>query len=195
MLTVYLIGSLRNPRVPEIAKQLRAEGFDVFDDWYAAGPEADDYWQRYEKARGKSYSEALKGYPAQHVYEYDKSHLDRAHIGVLVMPAGKSGHLELGYMVGQGKTTFILLPEEPGPDSRWDVMYKFANDVLYDIPELITRCKNTALYLPEDQCEHIGPNDCDCERDLIAPKAVTRSIVEGLRTAKIERGPGAGGMP
>jgi len=39
---LYLIGSLRNPRVPEVAEILRWNGHLVFDDWYAAGPEADD---------------------------------------------------------------------------------------------------------------------------------------------------------
>jgi len=139
---VYLIGSLRNPRVPEIARQLREVGFDVFDDWYAAGPEADDWWQRYEKARGKTYAEALEGYPAWHVFHYDKEHLDRADAAVLMMPAGKSGHLELGYAIGQNKPTFILLPEEPGPDSRWDVMYRFSNKVVYDVTALVEALKS-----------------------------------------------------
>ena len=35
---VYLIGSLRNPKVPKIAEKIRALGFEVFDDWFAAGP-------------------------------------------------------------------------------------------------------------------------------------------------------------
>ena len=39
---LYVIGSLRNPAVPQVAKRLREAGFLVFDDWYAAGPEADD---------------------------------------------------------------------------------------------------------------------------------------------------------
>ena len=47
---LYLIGSLRNPRVPELAKRLRQDnpGLEVFDDWYSAGIEADDYWKEYE---------------------------------------------------------------------------------------------------------------------------------------------------
>ena len=123
MRSIYLIGSLRNPEVPKVAETLRIAGFDVFDDWYAAGPEADDYWQQYEKARGHSFAEALQGYAAGHVYAYDREHLDRCDMGVLLMPAGKSAHLELGYMAGRGKRTFILLDKEP---ERYDVMYQFA---------------------------------------------------------------------
>lgn len=120
---IYLIGSLRNPEVPKIANRLRRLGFEVFDDWYAAGPEADDKWRDYEKARGRSYKEALKGFAARHVYHFDKHHLDACDIAILVLPAGKSGHLELGYVIGKGKPGFILL-DNP---ERWDVMYQFAN--------------------------------------------------------------------
>lgn len=129
---VYLIGSLRNPEVPRIAKDLRAAGLDVFDDWYAAGPEADDYWKDYEIARGRTYREALEGYAAEHVFGFDQHHLDDADAGVLVLPAGKSGHLELGYIAGQGKPAFILLDDV----DRWDVMYRFGI-VVGDTDEII----------------------------------------------------------
>jgi nucleoside 2-deoxyribosyltransferase len=105
---------------------LRVAGHEVFDDWYAAGEKADDAWQAYEQGRGHNYEEALKGYAAEHVFGYDKHHLDRCDTGVLLMPAGKSSHLELGYMIGQGKPGFIVLPAEP---ERYDVMYKFATVV------------------------------------------------------------------
>lgn len=126
----------------EVANRLRQEGWDVFDDWMAAGPEADDYWQKYEQQRGRSYSEALKGYAARHVYEFDRTHLDTSDIGILVLPAGKSGHLELGYLCGQGKSTFILLDKDP---ERWDVMYQFAtaviNNLNNNLAELINELK------------------------------------------------------
>lgn len=137
--SIYLIGSLRNPRVPEIATSLRAIGLDVFDDWYAAGPEADDYWQKYEIAKGNSYSEALAGYAANHVFEFDKYHLQRTDASVLVLPAGKSGHLELGYAIGLGKPGFILLDKQP---ERYDVMYRFATAVVSTLDELVSKLTN-----------------------------------------------------
>jgi hypothetical protein len=50
MAKIYLIGSLRNPKIIETALKIRAAGHEVFDDWISAGPEADDYWQKYEQA-------------------------------------------------------------------------------------------------------------------------------------------------
>lgn len=130
---IYLIGSLRNPAVPELAQKIRALGFEVFDDWFAAGPEADDKWRDYEKARGRTYQEALDGLAADHVYHFDLKHLNECSIAILLLPAGKSGHLELGYVIGQGKPGYILLdtPE------RWDVMYKFAEGVFQNSDELL----------------------------------------------------------
>lgn len=120
---VYLIGSLRNPKVLEVTNALTKAGFEVFSDWFAASENADDAWRDYEKGRGRTYTQAINGFAAKHVFAFDKYHLDRSTMGVLLMPAGKSGHLELGYLSGQGKPTFIYFDEEP---ERWDVMYQFA---------------------------------------------------------------------
>jgi hypothetical protein len=133
MTNIYVIGSLRNEQIPIIANKLRDAGYDVFDDWYSAGPEADDYWHAYELQKGNNYKEALSGYAAKNVFNFDKLHLDRNDIAVLVLPAGKSGHLELGYFLGSGKPGYILLDD---PD-RWDVMYQFANNVFFTVDELI----------------------------------------------------------
>jgi len=132
---IYLIGSLRNPQVPLLSAQLREAGHEVFDDWYAAGPEADDKWQAYETQRGTPYDRALKGYAAQHVYRFDYSHLARARCGVLLLPAGKSGHLELGWLLGQGKAGYVLFPGA-WPE-RWDVMYNFATGVFKNPNDLL----------------------------------------------------------
>lgn len=138
MKSIYLIGSLRNPAVPDLAEQLRQLDFDVFDDWMAAGPEADDFWQKYENYRGRSFDEALAGHAAQHVFQFDKFHLDRCDAAILLLPAGKSGHLELGYMIGSGKLGFILMDKEP---ERYDVMYNFAVGVFFNREKMFDRLK------------------------------------------------------
>ncbi len=124
--------------IPKIASSLRLAlpQWAIFDDWYAAGPEADDYWKAYEKARGHGYVEALAGYSAEHVFAFDKHHLDTASAGILVLPAGRSGHLELGYLAGRGVYTAILLTPEY-EDERFDVMYKFADKVTYDLNSIV----------------------------------------------------------
>jgi nucleoside 2-deoxyribosyltransferase len=102
--------------------------------WHGAGPEADEYWQKYEQLRGRHYKEALFGHAARNTFDFDHRNIKRCDAGVLVLPAGKSGHLELGYMIGIGKRGYVLFQEEP---ERWDVMYQFAHGVFFDEDELI----------------------------------------------------------
>jgi hypothetical protein len=143
---LYLIGSLRNPRVPELAKRLRKElpDVEVFDDWYSAGFEADDMWKTYEQGRGRDYQQALAGYAAKHVWEFDKHHLDRASHVLLVLPAGKSGHMEVMYgRYGVRAETAILLDPE---DCRWDVMYQF-------IPTILSNDNDIAGWINKDKLQ------------------------------------------
>lgn len=137
-LKVYLIGSLRNPQVPVLEEWLESRGFDVFADWFSAGERADDSWQAYESAKGHTFEMALQEPAAQNVFAFDKRHLDASDAAVLLLPAGKSGHLELGYMLGKGKPGFIVL-EDPIP--RWDVMYLFSSGVMRSWDELAEKLK------------------------------------------------------
>ena len=124
--------------VPEIGNDLRRLGFDVFDDWYSAGEKAEDAWQAYEQGRGHTFAEALDGYAAQHVFEFDQRHLNESDIGVLIMPAGKSGHLEAGFLIGKDKPVYAYLPEEP---DRFDVMYSFFSGVFVEKKDLLNVVK------------------------------------------------------
>lgn len=118
---IYMIGSLRNEKIPEISNELRKLGFNIFDDWHSVSPNGDDLWKEYEIKRGRTYEEALNGHHAHNVFNFDKKHIDNSDIGILIMPAGKSAFLELGYMIGCGKPGFILMDEQ----ERYDVMVLF----------------------------------------------------------------------
>jgi hypothetical protein len=163
----YLIGSLRNQRIPALAEEMRAAGISVFDDWHCAGADADTCWQEYEQARGRSYAEALNGAHARNVFEFDKRNIDAASAVVLVLPAGKSAHLELGYARGSGKPCYILLDGEP---DRYDVMYRFADAVFGSVGELIDELTDApapnANLRRYAQLRHIGT---DGSRDYYTP--------------------------
>ena len=93
MANLYLIGSLKRARVPLVAKQLRAAGHEVFDDWHGCGPEADRHWREYEQARGRNFIEALQGDLATHALEFDRINIEKRDTGVLCFPQGNQGIL------------------------------------------------------------------------------------------------------
>lgn len=134
MKTLYLIGSLRNARIPELANEIEklTPGWQVFDEWYSAGEEADDKWRDHQKVRGRSYMQALRGPAAGAVFNFDRRHLEGADAVCLAAPAGKSGHLELGWAIGRGKPGFYLL-DDP---ERWDVMLQFCTGIFTDVTDL-----------------------------------------------------------
>jgi hypothetical protein len=146
-MNIYLVGSLREGRVREVAAALREDRHYVFDDWHAAHPDADDYWRDYELERGRGYREALEGRFAQCVFNFDLSGLRRSDAVVLVARPEKLGGFsaasELTWAKCNGKQTFILLDRcETRDPVRWEFMALLAvhpEDVIYSIDELRRR--------------------------------------------------------
>lgn len=109
------------------------------DEWWTPGPKADEYWQNYEKIRGRVYPEAVEGRAATNIYMFDRAYIDLADIMVLVMPAGKSAMLELGYSIGKGKRSYLFL--DGADPKRYDIMPAFADKVLKTEKELVERLR------------------------------------------------------
>ena len=138
MKSVYIIGALKNPIVPEFTNRLVEEGFDAFSEWYTPGPEADSFLLDYAKRRGWSYKQALNSYAAEHIFNFDVRHLEAADIVVMLAPCGKSCHMEFGWHARTGKPGFILFDGEP---ERFDLMYRFATDVFFHCEDLFEALK------------------------------------------------------
>ncbi len=131
---IYLIGSLRNPLIPSITNQIAHAGFDVFSEWFGAGPIADDSFRDYHRAIGRSYMDALKTDAARTIFEFDKIHIEQASTVILIAPCGRSGHLELGWALGRGKRGYYLL-DNP---ERWDLMLQFCDGVFSTVDDLLS---------------------------------------------------------
>lgn len=148
---IYLGGSLQNEKIKTIANDLRSSlsyGTVVFDDWMAAHPEADEKWREYSLQRGMSYEDAIRSNAGQNVFTMDMLHLIGSDVFVLILPAGKSAHLEAGFMAGLrtagfGKRMYIL---SDGPEPRYDVMYAFADAVFRNGDDLTHRLRSDEQY-------------------------------------------------
>lgn len=135
---VYIGGALANPDIVRLTKVLLDAGFAAFSEWYTPGKEADVLWRDYELALGFDYRQALQRPSAKNTFNFDKRHIDESDVFVMLLPCGKSAHLELGYAIGTGKRGLIYMPEQP---DRWDVMYGFAEAVVYTDKELLEALK------------------------------------------------------
>lgn len=135
---LYLIGSLRNSYIPELEKAIlkNCPGVEPFAEWHGAGKEADDAFKEYHTGLGRSFRDALKSPAAKHIFDFDKHHLDASDGAILVMPSGKSCHLEAGYCVGKGKPVYALYPDGE-PEGRYDLMMQFLTEIFYSESELL----------------------------------------------------------
>ena len=125
---VYVASSWRNDRLDEVIAALRKAGHEVFDFRAVTGfhwSDIDPDWQSWSH---EVYLEAL-GHPlAERGFAADLSGLEWAEAVVLVMPCGRSAHLELGWALGAGKKGIILLSE-----AEAELMYKLADEVCVDL--------------------------------------------------------------
>ena len=73
----------------------------------------------------------------------DLKGMQKADVCLLILPCGKSSHLEAGYMRGMGKTLYIYMPEL----ERAELTYKLANFIYVDLDQLISDLKRLAVWL------------------------------------------------
>lgn len=65
---------------------------------------------------------------------FDWEAMMHADTGVLLLPCGRSAHLEAGYFIGARKDLFVVLhPDKFEPE----LMYKMATEILCSIEELL----------------------------------------------------------
>lgn len=135
---VYVASSWRNEALQQnVVRALRAAGLDCYDfrepepgvsgfSWSEIDPE----WQTWT---AEQYREALLHPIAEEGYRRDMDAMERADTFVLVLPCGRSAHLELGWAAGAGKRTVILTNDGEEPE----LMAKMANHLVSSVPELL----------------------------------------------------------
>lgn len=146
---VYVASSWRNPIHTAVCAALRSAGIDHYDfknppggtgfSWKEVRPPnaisqpgspisakgtdwetINDYYEMIEHDR------AVEGYQA------DYGAMELADTFVMVLPCGKSAHLELGWAVGMGKNTAILLEDPVEPELMYR-MVDYISPNLFDL--------------------------------------------------------------
>ena len=157
---IYVASSWRNTIQPDIVALLRERGHEVYDfknhgfHWSEIDPKWKE-WNAEQFRDGLECEIAINGYCA------DMTALEDCDVCVLVLPCGRSAHLEAGWAIGAGKPTIILLADGCEPE----LMYKMTPFICTNTVEMfealeainssIRRCRVCGC--PDD---HACPGGC-----------------------------------
>ena len=129
---IYIASSWKNVYLVRTwAEFLRSKGFEVDDFTDNSRGRYVFYFADICNPEETDAIQLLQMSEAQKAFDEDKKWIDWADVVFLLLPAGKSSHLEAGYAKGQEKKLIIF--QEQYPKGEFDVMYGFA-DLLTDDP-------------------------------------------------------------
>lgn len=136
MSRIYVASSWRNPHQPSIVDVLRRNGHDVYD--FRNPPHSTGFgWSQIGlelPVSAVDYRNALLTHPrAAQGFMSDFSAMRAADTCLLVLPCGRSAHLELGWMAGAGKRTIILTQDGEEPE----LMALLADKICVDLDEVL----------------------------------------------------------
>lgn len=138
-MNIYVASSWRNLRQPEVVAALREAGHEVYDfknpkpgDYGFRWSEIDPDWQGWDS---RSYITALESPVAQAGFTSDWEAMDWADVCVLVLPCGRSAHIEAGVFPGSGKNLVIMLDDDNPIEP--ELMYKMADFITADLMQVV----------------------------------------------------------
>lgn len=138
---IYVASSWRNGYQPLVVKCLRAEGFEVYDFKHPKPGNTGFHWSEIDKAWQRwdtpQFIRALAHPIAEDGFTMDFTAMAAADTCVLVLPCGRSAHLEAGWFAGCGRTLIIFQPQPCEPE----LMYKMANFICDDIDSIVRYLK------------------------------------------------------
>jgi hypothetical protein len=143
MARIYVASSWRNTLQPDIVAHLRTEGHAVYDfrnppngcpgfAWTDIAP--DFHSQTAEEQRDLLITHPI----AARGFISDLRGMQWADTCLLVLPCGRSAHLEAGWFAGQGKRCIVLTRDGEEPE----LMNLLATDICISYAEVIAALKN-----------------------------------------------------
>lgn len=138
MSRIYVASSWRNTFQPEVVNDLRSAGHKVYDFRNPfngvkgfAWKELDGGWQNWT---AEQYRTILTTHPTAALgYMSDFRAMEWADTCVLVLPCGRSAHLEAGWFAGRGKRLIIFTKDGEEPE----LMALMANAICITVAEIL----------------------------------------------------------
>lgn len=142
---VYVASSWRNGYQPDVVAFLRQYGHEVYDFRHPAPgndgfrwSDIDGDWRDWTP---ETYISALDNSIARSGFKLDMDALRWSDVCVLVLPCGRSAHLEAGWAAGSGKPVVIYMPGKEEPE----LMYKMCAAVVTTMPAIEEELCRTTL--------------------------------------------------
>lgn len=153
-MNIYVASSWRNETQQAVCRLLRAAGHDVYDFQNPAPGKTGFAWADINPNwRAWSFNQfraSLRHPIAADAFRFDRDARDALRACdacVLVLPCGRSAHLELGYAVGAGKATYVYAPVDMRPHLAStfepELMYLLCDRVLSTRGELLNALQQT----------------------------------------------------
>lgn len=143
-LKIYTASSWKNQYYPLIVDKLIKEGYQVYDFRTAISTighkEAFDWVQVSKDWENWTTSEFifhLHDALCVNAFNSDLKGMQESDICLLILPSGKSSHIEAGYMKGLGKKLFIFAPDNTRPE----LTYSLADNIFIKFQDLLDALK------------------------------------------------------
>lgn len=135
---IYVASSWRNEYQQNLVEYLRNLGYEVYDfkhpNYGLPGfqwSRIDNDWQNWNM---DDYRDALEDPYAQFGFNRDFDAMKAADICVLLLPCGRSAHLEAGWMKGAGKKVIAYI--DPIVTIEPELMYLLLDGIALDLADL-----------------------------------------------------------
>ncbi len=136
---IYVASSWRCLMQPAVVHLLRAAKLEVYDFKNPKAGNAGFHWTEvdpnWKNWTAEEYRNGLKNEIAEEGFKSDFDAMKWADACVLVLPCGRSAHLEGGWFSGQGKPLHIYIPDQ---NFEPELMYKMATTISTNTGELLT---------------------------------------------------------
>jgi len=174
-LKVYLASSWRNPQQPAFVAAIREAGHECYDfrnpapgrngfAWREIEPE----WQEWDAPRFRM---ALRHLIAVEGFDLDMNALRWCDACVLLLPCGRTAHLEAGWAVGAGKRVYVVLAGQNEPE----LMYRMTTGLCLDLDELLMSLAEG----DQDEHEAVTREDMMMEETSNCPQCGYPDLAEG----------------
>lgn len=143
---IYVASSWRNKQQPEVVKGLRSAGHEVYDFRHPAEGDEGFSWREidpdWQKWNLRQYVHNVRTPTADRGFRYDRDALHWCDTCILVLPCGRSAHLEAGYAAGQGKRTIFMLHQD---QFEPELMYRLGHGFVTNVAELVCALETKEL--------------------------------------------------